>query len=124
MYEACARLPGTHDCGGPTGSSYNIYANQHYCDVQGVWKPAKIANPNYFEDKEPLRNLGNIGAVAVEIWTMDQGYYFDNVLVANEASKAEEYRTKYWQPKHEVELVRHGLLHGLALLGAGNFSSG
>ena len=36
---------------------------------------------------------------------MDQGYYFDNVLVANEASKAEEYRSKYWQPKHEVELV-------------------
>ena len=73
--------------------------------MQGVWKPSKIANPDYFEDKTPLNNLGDIGAVAVEIWTMDQGYFFDNVVVANEASKAAEYRTKYWQPKHELEVV-------------------
>lgn len=72
---------------------------------QGVWKPTKIANPDYFEDKEPLKNLDPIGAVAVEIWTMDQGYYFDNVLVTNDAEKAKEYREKYWQPKHEVEEV-------------------
>lgn len=73
--------------------------------MQGVWKPSKIANPDYFEDKEPLKNLDHIGAVAVEIWTMDQGYYFDNVLVTNDAEKAKEYRDKYWQPKHEVEQV-------------------
>lgn len=72
---------------------------------QGVWKPSKIENPDYYEDKEPLSNLGPIGAVAVEIWTMDQGYYFDNVLVTNDAEKAKEYREKYWQPKHEVEEV-------------------
>ena len=70
-----------------------------------MWKPSKIANPDYFEDKEPLKNLSPIGAVAVEIWTMDQGYYFDNVLVTNDAEKAKEYREKYWQPKHEVEEV-------------------
>lgn len=70
-----------------------------------MWKPRKIANPDYFEDKEPLANLGPIGAVAVEIWTMDQGYYFDNVLVTNDAEKAKEYREKYWQPKHEIEQV-------------------
>ncbi|KAL3157665.1 hypothetical protein ABBQ32_012105 [Trebouxia sp. C0010 RCD-2024] len=72
-------------------------------EYKGVWKPRKIANPDYFEDKEPLKNLGPIGAVAVEIWTMDQGYYFDNVLVTNDAEKAKEYREKYWQPKHEIE---------------------
>lgn len=72
---------------------------------QGVWKPRKIANPDYFEDKEPLKNLGPIGAVAVEIWTMDEGYYFDNVLVTNDVEKAKEYREKYWQPKHEIEQV-------------------
>ena len=71
-----------------------------------MWKPSKIANPDYFEDKEPLKNLDPIGAVAVEIWTMDQGYYFDNVLVTNDAEKAKEYREKHWQPKHEVEEVR------------------
>lgn len=73
-------------------------------EYKGVWKPAKIANPDYFEDKQPLQNLADISAVAVEIWTMDEGYYFDNVLVSNHAEKAQEYRTKYWAPKHEHEL--------------------
>lgn len=73
--------------------------------LQGIWKPSKIANPDYFEDKQPLTNLGDIGAVAVEIWTMDEGYFFDNVLVTNKADKAAEYRTNYWQPKHEHEVV-------------------
>ena len=73
--------------------------------LQGVWKPSKIANPDYFEDKQPLKNLADISAVAVEIWTMDEGYYFDNVLVSNQPEKAQEYREKYWAPKHEHELV-------------------
>lgn len=82
-----------------------------YCDancipqMQGMWKPSKIANPDYFEDKQPLKNLADISAVAVEIWTMDEGYYFDNVLVSNHAEKAQEYREKYWARKHEHELV-------------------
>ena len=79
--------------------------------LQGVWKPAKIPNPDYFEDKQPLKNLADISAVAVEIWTMDEGYYFDNVLVSNHAEKAQEYREKYWAPKHEHELVSHSLHH-------------
>lgn len=94
------------------------------CDehvLQGVWKPSKIANPDYFEDKEPLKNLDPIGAVAVEIWTMDQGYYFDNVLVSNDGEKAKEYREKYWQPKHEVEEVCLQL--ALLLSGAQNCRS-
>ena len=78
---------------------------QHVWYLQGVWKPKKISNPDYFEDETPLNNLGDIGAVAVEIWTMDQGYFFDNVLVTNKADKAQEYRTNYWQPKHEIEVV-------------------
>lgn len=73
--------------------------------LQGVWKPSKIANPDFFEDKQPLKNLADISAVAVEIWTMDEGYYFDNVLVSNQPEKAQEYREKYWAPKHEHELV-------------------
>ena len=79
-----------------------------------MWKPRKIPNPDYFEDKEPLKNLGDMGAVAVEIWTMDEGYFFDNVLVTNKAEKAEEYRTNYWNPKHEHELVWQLSMYELA----------
>lgn len=82
-----------------------VTSKQHVWYLQGIWKPKKISNPDYFEDETPLNNLGDIGAVAVEIWTMDQGYFFDNVLVTNKAEKALEYRTNYWQPKHEHEVV-------------------
>ena len=76
------------------------------CVVQGIWKAAKIANPDYFTDDTPLANIGKIGAVGVEIWTMDDGIYFDNILVANDPQLAEEYREKYWAPKAAKEKVR------------------
>ena len=71
---------------------------------QGPWAPRKIANPDHFLDESPLQNLGSIGGVAIEIWTMDEGYLFDNVLIANEASDAEEKRTSLWGPKKEAEV--------------------
>ena len=35
----------------------------------GVWKPAQIANPNFFEDKEP-HAMAPIGGIGIELWTM------------------------------------------------------
>lgn len=73
--------------------------------MQGVWKPRKIPNPKYFNDDKPLENIGKVGGIALEIWTMDEGYYFDNVLVSNDADTAAQYREKYWKPKHDKEEV-------------------
>ncbi len=72
--------------------------------MQGVWKPRKIANPDYFLDEAPLTNIGKIGGVAVEIWTMDEGYLFDNILVANDASAAQAKREALWVPKNAAEV--------------------
>lgn len=72
--------------------------------LQGVWKPQKIANPKYYKDETPLANIGKIAAAAIEIWTMDDKYYFDNVVVANDPAVAEEFRATTWTPKHEVEV--------------------
>lgn len=72
--------------------------------VQGPWAPKKIANPDYFLDESPLANLGSIGGVAIEIWTMDEGYLFSNVLIANDAAEAEQKRTSLWAPKKEAEV--------------------
>lgn len=74
------------------------------CGVyQGPWSPKKIANPDYYLDEEPLKNVGKIGGVALEIWTMDDNYFFDNILIAADPSAAEEARETYWQPKKELE---------------------
>ena len=45
-----------------------------------------------------------VGAAAIEIWTMDDGYFFDNIVVSNSAEEAAEVRAKTWAPKKEVEV--------------------
>ena len=48
---------------------------------KGEWKPKQIPNPKYYDDKTPLANIGKIGAVGVEIWTMSSGLVIDNIAV-------------------------------------------
>ncbi len=74
-------------------------------DFKGVWEPKKIPNPDYVDDKNPLSHIGKIGGVAIEIWTMDEGYYFDNLLVTNDVAEAEKVREELWRPKHDVEMA-------------------
>ena len=72
--------------------------------MQGPWSPSKIANPDYFLDEEPLANVGKVGGVAIEVWTMDNNYYFSNILVDQDPSVAEKARDQYWQPKKALEV--------------------
>eukprot|EP00803_Ostreobium_quekettii_P003734 evm.model.scf_1433.3 EVM.evm.TU.scf_1433.3 scf_1433:22267-30745(+) len=71
-------------------------------DYKGPWEPRKIPNPNFYEDKEPLKNVGEVGAVGVEIWTMDSGIFFDNILIGQDEELAATYRAK-WEQRHAVE---------------------
>lgn len=73
--------------------------------MQGPWSPAKIANPAYFLDEAPLKNIGKIGGVAIEIWTMDNDYYFSNILIDNDPAAAEKARKDYWEPKLALEVL-------------------
>ncbi len=72
--------------------------------IQGPWSPRKFANAGYLLEETPLANIGKVGGVAIEIWTMDNNYYFDDVVVANDPAVAEAFRLKTWTPKHEVEV--------------------
>ena len=70
---------------------------------KGEWAPRKIPNPAYVDDTTPLSHIGAVGAVAVEIWTMDDNYYFDNVVVTNSVDEAAEVRETTWAPKFALE---------------------
>lgn len=74
------------------------------CHTQGPWKPRDIPNPEYHEDKEPLKHIGEVGAAAIEIWTMEDGYFFDNIVVAATEDEVASIRETYWKPKHEAEV--------------------
>lgn len=68
---------------------------------KGIWKPKQISNPNYYELDKP--NFEAIAAIGIEIWTMQDGILFDNILITNDEKLAESYRKETWKPKFDVE---------------------
>ncbi|KAK1259911.1 hypothetical protein QJS04_geneDACA021518 [Acorus gramineus] len=70
-------------------------------NYKGIWKPQEIPNPAYFELEKP--DFEPIAALGIEIWTMQDGILFDNILIADEEKVAESYREKTWKPKFDVE---------------------
>ncbi|KAM0018688.1 putative calreticulin/calnexin, concanavalin A-like lectin/glucanase domain superfamily [Helianthus debilis subsp. tardiflorus] len=68
---------------------------------KGIWKPQEIPNPDYFELEKP--NFEPIAAIGIEIWTMQDGILFDNVLIASDEKTATEIRDTTWKPKFKVE---------------------
>ncbi|KAL2342840.1 hypothetical protein Fmac_004125 [Flemingia macrophylla] len=68
---------------------------------KGIWKPRDIPNPDYFELKKP--DFEPIAAIGIEIWTMQDGVLFDNILIASDDKIAASYRETTWKPKFTVE---------------------
>lgn len=76
----------------------------HISCHQGPWAPRKIPNPEHFDDPAPLSHIGKIGAVAIEIWTMDSGIFFDDVVITNDVDEAYQIREQLWRKKTDVEV--------------------
>ncbi|KAL5733817.1 hypothetical protein ACOSP7_031678 [Xanthoceras sorbifolium] len=70
-------------------------------NYKGLWKPKLIPNPDYFELEKP--NFEPIAAIGIEIWTMQDGILFDNILIASNEEAAHSYRDDTWKPKFKVE---------------------
>eukprot|EP00172_Hildenbrandia_rubra_P002434 Plantae.Rhodophyta-Hildenbrandia_rubra.ctg3281.p1 GENE.Plantae.Rhodophyta-Hildenbrandia_rubra.ctg3281~~Plantae.Rhodophyta-Hildenbrandia_rubra.ctg3281.p1 ORF type:complete len:621 (-),score=163.38 Plantae.Rhodophyta-Hildenbrandia_rubra.ctg3281:1201-3063(-) len=69
-------------------------------EYKGEWKPRKIANPEYYKVDEP--SLLGIGGVGIEVWTMDQGVVFDNIVLGTDVDAAKTYALSTWKKKSEV----------------------
>uniref|UniRef100_A0A2P2M1E2 Calnexin homolog n=1 Tax=Rhizophora mucronata TaxID=61149 RepID=A0A2P2M1E2_RHIMU len=70
-------------------------------NYKGIWKPQEIPNPNYFELDRP--DFEPIAAVGIEIWTMQDGILFDNILITKNEKHAGSIRDEKWKPKFDVE---------------------
>ncbi|XAR67806.1 hypothetical protein NMG60_11002721 [Bertholletia excelsa] len=70
-------------------------------NYKGIWKPQEIPNPDYFELDKP--NFEDITAIGIEIWTMQDGILFGNILIADDEVVAESYRDTAWKAKFTVE---------------------
>eukprot|EP00249_Psilotum_nudum_P020012 c27521_g1_i2 orf=56-1723(+) len=91
-------------------------------NYNGIWKPQQIPNPDYFELEYP--NLEPVSVIGIEIWTMQEGILFDNILITEDEKEAEQYRQQTWKVKFEAEkekqkveesteVTKPGLLSGL-----------
>ncbi|GFZ07902.1 calnexin 1 [Actinidia rufa] len=102
----CATAPGCGEWKRPTKMNPAYKGKWHTPlidnpNYKGIWKPQEIPNLAYFELDRP--DFEPIAAIGIEIWTMQDGILFDNVLIASDEEVAESYRNSAWKPKFEVE---------------------
>ena len=68
----------------------------------GIWKAKQIENPNFFRDDQPAA-FDYVDAIALELWTVEDGVMFDNILVCDSEQIAKEFALTTWGVKHEKE---------------------
>jgi len=69
---------------------------------KGEWKAKQIDNPDFYEDLEPYK-VRPFSAVGIELWTMTNGIFFDNILITRDAAVAEDFATKTWKVVSKLE---------------------
>jgi calnexin len=70
-------------------------------DYKGPWKARQIPNPNYYEDKNPYK-FDAIGGIGIELWTMQDGIIFDNIVVSYDSGFINKLKTA-WSKKSAEE---------------------
>ena len=73
---------------------------------KGPWLPHFIPNPDYYVEKAP-HNLPSIGGIAIEIWTLQEGIAFDNILITHDEHCAEAFADSTFRVKHQLEMKDH-----------------
>ncbi|KAJ7116809.1 Calreticulin family-domain-containing protein [Mycena crocata] len=69
----------------------------------GEWAPRKIPNPDFYEDLTPVKTLGKIGGVGIELWTMTEDILFDNIYVGHSPEDAKAFAAETFEIKKPLE---------------------
>lgn len=69
---------------------------------KGEWKPKQIPNPKYYKDETPLSNVGKIGGVGVEVWTMSKGLVLDNIVADADYEAVIEFGKEAFEAKSKI----------------------
>merc|ERR1712070_989203 len=74
----CLNAPGCGEWSRP------VVINPAY---KGEWKARQMKNPDYFYDETPYA-MAPIGGIGIELWTMQDGILFDNILISADEGAA------------------------------------
>lgn len=72
---------------------------------KGIWSPRMIPNPDFFEDLEPYK-MTAIGAVGLELWSMSDNIYFDNMIVTCCKHVADDFADRTWKLKQQIKAAK------------------
>ncbi|CAH8618382.1 unnamed protein product [Heterobilharzia americana] len=72
---------------------------------KGEWKPAQIDNPDYKPDPE-LYIQDDIGYVGFDLWQVDSGSIFDNILITDSAEFAKQQGDQHWRKRYDAEMAK------------------
>jgi len=67
---------------------------------KGVWKAKQIDNPKYEADVYAYDNIGYVG---LDLWIVNDGTIFDNILVTDSKKEADAHADKHWAKIKEGE---------------------
>merc|ERR1711956_160829 len=68
---------------------------------KGDWTAKRIANPEY-EDDDAVYKFDDIGFVGFDLWQVQGGTIFDNVIITYDKAEADAFAKK-WKALSEVE---------------------
>merc|ERR1712168_947559 len=69
-------------------------------DYKGEWKAKQLPNPDYREDVYAYDDLAYVG---FELWTVNKGSIFDNIIITDSYEEAKAFGEKLWKPTSEKE---------------------
>jgi len=78
-------------------------------NYKGKWRARRIPNPDFFEDKNPFA-MSPIGAVGLELWSMSDNIFFDNMIITDDKSVADQWAAETFDLRCNLidkEKVRH-----------------
>merc|ERR1711998_2557 len=69
-------------------------------EFKGEWKAKQIANPEYKDDVYAFDDISHVG---FELWTVNNGTIFDNIVVCDDLEYAKSFAEKTWKKTSEGE---------------------
>merc|ERR1719468_1242741 len=67
----------------------------------GPWQQPMIDNPDYYHDAEPFK-MTPLGGIGIELWTMSDSIYFDNILITDNVALADNLAKETYDLKMSV----------------------
>lgn len=74
-------------------------------DYKGPWHPRRIPNPEYIPDPTLYQLEGPIGYVGIELWTVEGGTIFDDIMIADNDQEVLGYVRAHTRAYHEKEVA-------------------